>query len=98
MHDSMRPASPAKAGSHEEQNITKSRNPTKSGIRPPPLHRQPSVMTSKSPAVRLRNAGFSSSLFQRASMAPLTYMSLPLSATMSPWSAWRGRCCWTLPG
>jgi hypothetical protein len=38
----------------------------------------------ESPAVRLRNAGLSSSLFQRLSMAPLMYMSEPLSATIRP--------------
>ena len=47
-------------------------------------HRHPRRMTSKSPAVRLLNAGFSSELFQRASIAPVTYMSLPLSATIRP--------------
>ena len=44
------------------------------GVRP-----HPSSMTSKSSAVSERNSGFSTSLFQRASMVPLTYMSEPLS-------------------
>src|SRR5205823_6612414 len=47
-------------------------------------YRQPSWITSKSLAVRLRKAGFSSSLFQRESIAPLMYMSQPLSATIRP--------------
>ena len=40
--------------------------------------------TSKSSAVSPRNAGFSTSLFHRASIVPVMYMSDPLSATISP--------------
>jgi hypothetical protein len=46
---------------------------------------QPSWTTSKSLAVSSRNAGFRMPLSQRLSNVPLTYMSDPLSATMSPY-------------
>ena len=45
---------------------------------------QPSCTTSKSSAVRPWKAGFRTPLSQRGSIVPLTYMSDPLSATMSP--------------
>ena len=44
----------------------------------------PSCTTSKSSAVRLLKAGFSTPLSHRASIVPLMYMSVPLSATISP--------------
>ena len=44
----------------------------------------PSWTTSKSSAVSALNAGFSTSLFHRASIVPLMYMSEPLSATIRP--------------
>src|SRR5512135_1234175 len=55
----------------------------------------PSRTTSKSPAWIAANAGFRTSLSQRASYVPCTYMSVPLSATMSPYVfiAWKMR--WT---
>ena len=46
---------------------------------------QPSWITSKSLAVSAANAGFSALLFQRTSKVPEMYMSLPLSATISPY-------------
>src|SRR5262245_33944720 len=45
----------------------------------------PSCTTSKSLADRSANAGLSTSLFQRVSKVPVTYMSLPLSATIRPY-------------
>ena len=45
---------------------------------------QPRWMTSKSLAVSNANAGFTMSLCHRVSKVPVIYMSLPLSATMSP--------------
>ena len=54
---------------------------------------QPSCTTSKSETFRLPNAGFRTSLSQRVSYVPWTYMSEPLSATMSPYVfiAWKIR-------
>ena len=48
------------------------------------FQRQPREITSKSSETSARKAGFSTSLFQRGSMVPVTNMSLPLSATMRP--------------
>ncbi len=45
---------------------------------------QPSWMTSKSLAVNNAKAGCKMSLSHRVSNVPVMYMSLPLSATMSP--------------
>src|ERR1051325_3202971 len=45
---------------------------------------QPSAITSKSSALSDPNAGFRTSLFQCASIVPVVYMSLPLSATIKP--------------
>lgn len=45
---------------------------------------QPSSSTSKSSAVRLAKAGLRTSLSQRASIVPVMYMSLPLSARINP--------------
>src|SRR5947207_1588519 len=44
----------------------------------------PSWRTSKSSASRLWNAGLSVPLSQAGSIVPLTYMSVPLSATIRP--------------
>src|SRR6185369_8554272 len=46
---------------------------------------QPRSITSKSLADSSENAGLRMSLFQRVSNVPVTYMSVPLSATIRPY-------------